>query len=723
MFFWNSYPFIRLAIVLISGILCFDLFPQIWTIPVWALGIEFAFYSICIFFSSKYGYYKFRYLNGFFAFSIIFFIGGYLTKSKYHEHRDDHYLNSNDKIKGFSGIVFKPANERKNHYRYDLKLKYVIGDGDSLLNTSGKIHLYIRKDSLEEVFQYGDHLQVIGNYFLVQDPGNPNEFNYKRYLERQNIYSHAFVESKDVELAFRTTPNWFLQWAYNLRSHAKAIIDEYIPSPRENGIATAILLGIKDHLDNEIKKAYSSAGAMHVLAVSGLHVGIIFLIIKLLFGKLKETGQWGKYAFGIMSVGLIWLYAMITGLSPSVLRASTMFSLVALGESTGRDNNIFNSLGVAAFILLAFEPYLIYSVGFQLSFAAVFGIVYFQPKLYSLFDFQHRILDKVWAITCVSIAAQLSTFPLTAYYFHQFPTYFLISNIVVIPSSFLMLVGGISMIALTPISPVAARILGTILQKLIWVVNEIISFVHLLPHSLIEWIYLDTIGLVLVLLILFTGISGLHFRSFKTLIISTILALSFFSWMVMSNEIQSKRHELIFYDISNQIAIDHIQGHSAKLIIDEFSTESLELLSHQIDPHRLSSHLRPIKQSYSTFKSLGFIKSDVFQFGIVGNQRIIFFDSTTFHLQFERVIETDIVVINNGAVKSLQWLKENFDFELVILSSKNSFYYSRIMKRQAEALGIDIHSIREDGALRYSLDKGIKKERTMQPAPFTTNPD
>lgn len=629
-------------------------------------------------------------------------LGGYLTKIKYHNHDSSHYRNLKAQVQGFSGIIVGPVNERAKHYRYDLELNQLVAN-DSIISTEGRIHLYILKDSLTEPLSYGQGVNVSGNFFPISGPGNPSEFDYKQYLERQNIYAHAFVRKHDVEILIAKPLNKLLGWAYRLRGYANEIIDKNIPEPRENGIAKALLLGIKDHLDNDMKKAYSAAGAMHVLAVSGLHVGIVFLIIKLLIGRLKESGLWGKYLFGLCSVSIIWLYACVTGLSPSVLRAATMFSLVALSEASVRETNIYNSLGLAAFILLCFDPYLIYSVGFQLSFAAVIGIVYLQPKLYRMIEFRFFLLDKAWSITCVSIAAQLATFPLTAYYFHQFPTYFLVSNLIVIPASFLMLTSGLVMLIVAPVSSTIGVFIGVALQKFMWGINELISLVHILPNSLIEWIYLDFEGLVLIYAIVVSLSVGLHYGIFRTLIVSCVLLLFLLGWNINRNEVQSGKNQLIFYDIKDKLAIDYIQGHTARLYIDAIEQDEIELLSYQINPNRLSSGLRPVSEDISTFMDAHFFAKDVIRQGVIGNKRLLIFDSTTFHLNFSQPIKTDFVIINNGAIKSLKWLRNNFDFDLVIVSSRNSFYYSRKMTKQAEELGLNLHSIKENGACNISL--------------------
>lgn len=663
-----------------------------------------------------------RHINGLFAIIIIFILGGYLTNIKYHSQSEDHYKFISNRVSGFSGTIVSPVNERTNHFRYDFRLESV--SNDSIIATSnGIIHLYVKKDSLNNSnFIYGDRLLVKGGFYPVPGPDNPNEFDYQLYLAHQNIYSHSFVNFDQVKLTNNRPPNFLLSLAYQIRDRATAIIDTNIPDPRENGIAKALLLGIKDHIDNEIKKSYSAAGAMHVLAVSGLHVGIIYLILQVFIGRLRQRGKMGKRLFGIISITIIWMYATVTGLSPSVLRAATMFSLVAMSQMSAREGNIYNTLGFAAFLLLMYDPYLIYSVGFQLSFAAVIGIVYMQPKLYRLLDFRVWIIDKAWAITCVSVAAQLATFPLSAYYFHQFPTYFLASNLIVIPAAFIMLVGGISMLLIDPIFQGAGAFIGELLSYFMWGINELISIVDVLPNSLIEWIYMDRVGLIMTYLIVITLISGLHYRSFKTLVVGAVWFFVLLGWSLSSNWSQTFRNELILFEVRDKTVIDHVVGHSATLYIDDYQQEELELLSFQINPSRLSSHLRPISESVQKLSTKR-PKNGALRYDQIGGKKIIFFDSTTFHLDFQELIETDIIVINNQSIKSLKWLDEHVRSELIVIGNKNSSYYSQKMKSQANELGISIHSLKEDGALIINLEQGIKKERTIKPAPFTTNPD
>ncbi|MEM6735883.1 MAG: ComEC/Rec2 family competence protein [Bacteroidota bacterium] len=700
MYFWNSYPFVRFSIALIFGVVLFDQFPFLWNNWILVGLLLSTAYLLSVFISHNAGFYKLRHVNGFLALVILAFVGGYMTKLKYHSHPQNHYKFLDSYIQGYTGVVSSVVYEKTNHFRYELELSLI--QSDSTREVTGKIHLYVRKDTLiNPPLQYGDKVAIKGSFFPIREPNNPGEFNYKEYLAKQNVYAHSFVAPAHIKILENNPSSKILQWAYSLRNKANLIIDKHIAEKRENATSKALLLGIKDYLDNDTKKTYASAGAMHVLAVSGLHVGIIYLILRILLGKLREKGNIQRHLFGLISVIAIWFYALITGLSPSVMRAATMFSLVTVGEAFSRERNIYNTLGIAAFILLIYDPYFIYSVGFQLSFAAVIGIVYLQPKLYRLVESRFWIFDKVWAITCVSIAAQLSTFPFSAYYFHQFPTYFLVSNLIVLPGAFLVLILGVSMLILDSMIEVFAQLLGRILFYVMWLTNEIIEQIEKLPFSLIEWIYMDKTGLILTYVIILTLISGLHFKSSKTLMISGICCVIFLGSIVISHLNQVREHKLLFYELEDNTAIDYIKGHHAILYLDD-DYQDLTLLSLRIDPYRLSTHLSPVSESIVSINRK-LIKNDEMSYGAIGGQKILIIDSTTFHLNFLRRIHTDILLINNEAVKNIEWLSRNFEFDCLIIGNKNTRYYSRKMKKQAEELNIKVHSLVEDGAFEVNL--------------------
>ena len=302
-----------------------------------------------------------------------------------------------------------------------------IKDSNEWHHPKGKMILYFEKDSASvSSLSYGDYFYVYGKPNRVKAPSNPGEFDYKRFLERKGIYHQLYLASDRWIEIDKQKENPIYRFALNCRAYLLDILQEKGLKGAEYAVASAILLGYSDKIDAKLLQEYSGAGAMHILCVSGLHVGIVYVVFSMLLFFLGKTDR-SRFLKSMLLILLIWSYAVLTGLSPSVMRASAMFSLVAIGQNMRRDTNIFNTLSASAFILMLIDPLIILNLGFQLSYSAVLGIVLLQPPIYRIFTIKSKILDKIWTIIAVSIAAQIGTLPITLYYFHQFPNYFFLS--------------------------------------------------------------------------------------------------------------------------------------------------------------------------------------------------------------------------------------------------------------------------------------------------------
>jgi competence protein ComEC len=320
------------------------------------------------------------------------------------------------------------------------------------------------------------------------------------------------------------------------------VFRQYVPSPREYALGTALVLGFRDDIDAATKQAYANTGTTHIMAVSGLQVGLLFAGLQWLLARLPLGSSVLRRRLLTVGLGLafIWSYAFLTGLSASVLRAAVMFSLVSVGQAFERQTSIFNTLSAAAFGLLLYNPYLLCDVGFQLSFLAVLSIVYLQPRFVRWFDARNFVLDQqrswhsplrqrlthwsaqlanfAWEITALSVAAQVATFPLGLYYFHQFPFSFLLSNLIAVPISsvavyvgvVLLLVKGIAAFLGLLLPAVVApwldwlpRIVGYVFQGLIWAFNEYIFLIgRLLPGAVVGGVHLNQTQTLLIFLLI-----------------------------------------------------------------------------------------------------------------------------------------------------------------------------------------------------------------------------
>jgi competence protein ComEC len=293
---------------------------------------------------------------------------------------------------------------------------------DSVVNHVEKILLFFNSSQV----QVGDVLLVQANLDSIKNKNNPGEFNVKAYWNNKDVYQIGFVGESDFKLIKTVDYPWWMNWSSRVRNHLTEKLKSTL-NGEALGVAVALLLGDKQLLTNEVRSSFSNAGAMHVLAVSGLHVGIVLYILMFVLGKF--TRFISKRNAVLISIAIIWIYAAITGFSPSVLRASFMFSVLAIAQITGRNKNSINVLFFSAFVLLLFQPLWVYDIGFQLSYLAMTGIFVLYPLVSKLIYFKNKWLTKIWQGTAVGLSAQLFTVPLTLFYFHQFPNYFILTNI------------------------------------------------------------------------------------------------------------------------------------------------------------------------------------------------------------------------------------------------------------------------------------------------------
>ncbi|MCS5491619.1 ComEC/Rec2 family competence protein [Algoriphagus limi] len=317
---------------------------------------------------------------------------------------------------------------------------------------------------------------------ILDPPRNPYEFDYRSFLAKKGIYARQFIPKGKIQILRNPASSGFR--LANIREYFASLIRNNIPQIEFQPIALALLLGQKEQLDRSLKDAFSDAGVMHVLAVSGLHVGILVAVLLFLTKPLKLKSSIRKvYLIGV--VFIIWTYAGITGFAPSVVRASVMFTLVVLGEMRDRKPTIFNILAFSAMLMIALNPLVIEDVGFQLSYVAVSGIVLIQPLILRLWYPRNRILEYLWQLAAVSIAAQLVTFPISVWYFHSFPVWFLPANLLIIPLTFVIMQVGIPFLFIGWV-PVVGKGLGWIVGSLIQVEIWVLEGFRMLPFRLKE---------------------------------------------------------------------------------------------------------------------------------------------------------------------------------------------------------------------------------------------
>lgn len=297
--------------------------------------------------------------------------------------------------------------------------------------TKGRVLVNIINDSLVDDLKVGQLLLTKTEFSSISPPFNPYQFDYKNFLNKQGIYQQIYLEGNNFR-AITKNKFSFLTWADEVRTSIQSSLRLSGFSGDELAVMEALFLGKRQDISVELSEDYSRAGVIHILAVSGLHIGILLGIIHLLLKPLNRLRN-GKIFRVILSVLFLWFFALVAGLSASVIRSVTMFSLVALGLLINRQNAVEYSVILSMFLLLIVRPIFLFEVGFQLSYAAVFGIIWLKPLMDELWKPRYKLIDFYWQLTKVSIAAQLGVLPLSLFYFNQFPALFIFSNLIIVP--------------------------------------------------------------------------------------------------------------------------------------------------------------------------------------------------------------------------------------------------------------------------------------------------
>lgn len=422
---------------------------------------------------------------------------------------------------------------------------------------SGKMMIAVKLALRQPLaINYGDELLIPASYTLIKPSFHPAEFDYQAWLASQNIRHQSFLLQNQVLKLAVQSGNQLFKFAIALRAKQVERYQTLLPEKEAVAMASTLILGYRADLSKETLAIYSKTGTIHALSVSGMHVGLIYLILNYALAFLNQKRNW-QYVKLFLILGLLWFYALLTGCSPSVLRSVIMISIFLVGKTYSRPANKYNILSFAAFAMLLYDPFLIWDVGFQLSFLAVFGLLYLQPKLQDYWLIQNTWGRKLWGIISMSLAAQLFTFPLSIYYFHQFPFLFLLGNLfILIPITLLMYLG---ILVLIP----GLDFLAPVLSWLIQFNNAGLQFLAAIPYSSWSGIWINKTELLLLAVFLTLGTIAIVNGSWRLLMaaFSFFLALQFS--LSRTAVLRYHQQEIIRFQIPRHKAIAYIFAQQA----------------------------------------------------------------------------------------------------------------------------------------------------------------
>lgn len=699
---FSSIPFLKLVIVLAAGIVGSVFFGL-------QLSLFYVVVGLLILFSTHLlAHQKSRIipLFGLVLLAFIFLVGVYrgsVFKNIAHTKLTD---------QGYVvGKILKPPKVFDNFVKTDLEIVAVKTE-NGFEQSEGQSLLMLENDSLACALKKGDYIQFEPNFKEIESQNNPETFNYKRYLFFHLISQQTYLKSNHWNL-IEHQKHWFdIDQISTLRQYLLSQYKKYGIEDQELAVLSALTLGYKNDLDYSIQKSYAASGAIHVLAVSGLHVGIVYVIISYLLKfvlKFKKS-QWVRFGFTLI---FIWFFALLTGATPSVLRASLMFSFMALGQAIDRKNSTFNSIFASAFFLLLYNPFLLFDLSFQLSYSAVISIVYFQPLIYNLIPEYNSISKWIWGLISVSLAAQIGTVPITLFYFHQFPNYFLLSNFIVIPGAIILIWGSVLFFMVSGFE-FFGKWIAFALDHIISFQNYLIQQIESWPFALSQNLYIDTIQLSILVFILLIIMQLIYKPKFSIALILGLSILLFSSYTNYQFYQNQKQRKLIVYQIKGQSAINFIDGK------DNILLSSLNVQSKQKDyvlkQNWMSLGLEnekhlPMKNLSQRYTLTNIIKSDNPHYFAKNNfiqfynQRILVIQDKSILSQFKpHQLSVDYVIVAKNTRIDLSELKLYFKFKQVIIDSSHSPRNIQYWKTQKAIYpSVPVYIVGEQGAFIRDL--------------------
>ncbi len=609
--------------------------------------------------------YQQQWLGGFLIL-IILFITGYLLAAKSDDRKHPGFFANQQSTQLLLQINSEPK-QSGAYIRFEGLVKQRIYNQHNYAST-GKLMLIMPAGQHNSTLEYGDWLLIPANYTSIAPPYNPAEFNYKKYLANQNIYYQAFISPGKYQVVRKAAGNPAIAYALRLRRRLVNRLQKGISNTEAAAVASTLMLGYNAELNPDLVQAYAITGTLHVLSVSGAHVAFIYALISMGLSFLSHS-KYSRWFKAIFTIALIWGYALLTGFSPAVCRAVIMLSFFITGKTFYRHTGAVNLLAASAFLLLLYQPLLLADVGFQLSYCAVFGLFVVQPVLQRLIVIENKWLKKVWYLCSVSLAAQLATLPLSVFYFHQFPVYFLISNLlIIIPAELIIMLGGLYLL-LYPFSFISAW-LGIILKYVILITNKCLIYIEHLPYASRSGIWI-TPAEALVLGVLVAALVIFAYRKkspalFAVVISTFILTLSagFKDYKAYSS------HEITFFNIRKHTGVLFRSGNTGIVLTDVIQED--KTFKYSIQPCLDSSRMQKYRLCDLTQNFNSPILRKAGNYIRFLDQSILIVDSAYRYKHLRQPVTIDYIYISGTAKTELNLLAQSYVYHTVIAGAGNS---------------------------------------------------
>lgn len=694
MTFRSEIVFARIIMPFMFGIILAYYFQntQLLRITTYALAFQLSIAGIINLYYKQLKAWRFKLLLASFYYCL-FFVAGLFTCLHYAAPLKANYF-ANGKFDQLKVWISNQPQVHGDIARFEVEVTKGFSN-DNVENCSGTLLIALKVDTLNPIdLNYGDEFLISAKYLPVEPPYNPGEFDFRRWLASKNIYHQTFIRQTQLVRLAANKGNPLKSLALQTRQQLVNVYRKLIKNDEAFAVASTLILGYRADLSKETLAAYSKTGTIHALSVSGMHVGIIYVALNFILGFLDKR-QFTKLIKVVLICTLIWAYSFLTGFSPSVLRAAIMLTAFILSKQLSRSSNSYNVIGFTALCLLLYEPFLLWDVGFQLSFMAVIGLIYYQPKIRKWLYFKNKWANQLWETTAMGLAAQLATLPLSIYYFHQFPVYFIISNLFILIPITVMMYLGIAILLLK------LNFLAPAFEYLITFTNSGLKWIADLPYASITEIWIN--GVELALLALFLLLVSIGLSSYRRkLVLASLIVLFVFQASITNRKINfAQQEKVIFFSLRKNYAAAFVNGKQCILItdltpkdlnfdffvkpaLDEMEVQHIKFVSWEQDFR--DKHLMKGKHQI-----------------IYKGKSILLLDEAFNHKKLLAPSKFDWVWIHNNPKYKLTDLAREVQLSGVLIDASNKDYIISQLSKQAILLNLSAHTLKKQQAIYLKL--------------------
>ncbi len=666
------FPLVKFIFSFVLGIL---IYPYVNLDILYVIISVFALLALSILSHSFYGKEKFKLIFGVNILLLGFLLGFYTSFTHKETNNPNHYTKLNllsERKYDLTVEIIERLKTTQKNYRYVSEIYAVNGK-----KCSGKTILNFSKNEPVKKIEHGDIINLEATYYENRSSFNPFQFDYGKYLERQEIYAQCYTKNSRFKKLGSEENVW--NYLSNYREKIILRLEPFFKSKDDFSVYKALILGQQQDISPDIVQDYQFAGAVHILSVSGLHVGFILLFVQFLLKPLPNTkrGRLIKLIAVLLSLSI---FCVLAGMSPSVIRSVVMFSFLAIGLYYKRETNIYHTLLVSIFLILLIKPSFIYDVGFQLSYLALFFIIWLQPIFKELWKPKNKILTYFWDILTVSFAAQIGTLPLSLYYFHQFPGLFFLTNVLILFLVGVIMIFGVVTMLLAIVNFVPQFVVK-ILELLIQILNSIIHWVASFDTFIFRNISFNQLMMISFYFLIIAFFIYLKNKTYRNLL-ATILSVLVLQTTFIYNKITSESsYEGIVFNVRKNNLITERNGQ--KVIIYANDSIIRNLSTNLGVRSYLMGNFSRITNAYP-IQNLMYINS----------KKVLVIDSTAIFL---KNIKPDVMIIMNSPKLNLDRVLETITPKVVVVDGSNFKSYSKLWEATCRKRKIPFHNTHEKG--------------------------